>query len=369
MSPGLDVNVLAIVDVHFSPVMIVLCQEVGGGMHQDRDKKPEQSTKHAARTGQREEHSQSDTLLTNMSDQNGVPRRDRFMKTAIFCSRTASPQTQYYPHAAWCYQTRQPFQDQTLSQNIQTTEIWTTISNFESQRTTRLSRSRLTDTQQPALCRTLSLIASETRRPALHVSSMSGAIAIGMFCVLKYCRQSWSSVCNFSHQSVQHLCCCDSDRYSQKSLDPILTDDMISDLIRDYTLPFYFLNKKKKVKYVFDFLRYLAFSPHHGRSSIYLSLATAFDWWVRPGAHFCHLSVGPRLIWSLLYKSVLWTIQHLIWGAYHCKPHIKRLLYVNLMQEMWNEHCRLTAGPHEDLSAVYGFMLMSWHWLYQDCGS
>ena len=152
-------------------------------------------TKHAARTGQREEHSQSDTLLTNMSDQNGVPRRDRFMKTAIFCSRTASPQTQYYPHAAWCYQTRQPFQDQTLSQNIQTTEIWTTISNFESQRTTRLSRSRLTDTQQPALCRTLSLIALETQRPALHVSSMSGTI--GMFCVLKYCRQSCSSVCNF----------------------------------------------------------------------------------------------------------------------------------------------------------------------------
>ena len=144
-----------------------------------------------------------------------------------------------------------------------------------------------------------------------------------------------------------------------------------SDLIRDYTLPFYFLNifKEKKVKYVLDFPRYLAFSPHHDRSSIYLSLATAFDWWVRPGAHFCHLSVGPRLIWSLLYKSVLWTIQHLIWGAYHCKPHIKRLLYVNLMQEMWNEHCRLTAGPHEDLSAVYGFMLMSWHWLYQDCGS
>ena len=179
----------------FLPSHDCLVFEVGGGMHQDRDKKPEQSIKHAARTGQREEHSQSDTLLTNMSDQNGVPRRDRFMKTAIFCSRTASPQTQYYPHAAWCYQTRQPFQDQTLSQNIQTTEIWTTISNFESQRTTRLSRSRLTDTQQPALCRTLSLIASETRRPALHVSSMSGAI--GMFCVLKYCRQSWSSVCNF----------------------------------------------------------------------------------------------------------------------------------------------------------------------------
>ena len=105
-----------------------------------------QSTEHqaAARTRQGDEQSQSDTLLTNMSDQNGVPRRDRFMKTAIFCSRTASPQTQYYPHAPDAI--RQPFQDQTLSQNIQTTKIWTTISSFASQRMRRLSRSRLTDT-------------------------------------------------------------------------------------------------------------------------------------------------------------------------------------------------------------------------------
>ena len=98
------------------------------------------------------------------------------------------------PHAGWCYQTT-PLGSNAQSKYSNNWDMRRTISNFESQRTTRLSRSRLTDTQQPALCRTLSLIALETQRPALHVSSMSGTI--GMFCVLKYCRQSCSSVCNF----------------------------------------------------------------------------------------------------------------------------------------------------------------------------
>lgn len=90
-------------------------------------------------------------------------------------------------------------------------------------------------------------------------------------------------------------------------------------------------------------------SPDHGRSSDYLLLTTAFDWWVKPWAHFCHLSVGPCLMWSLMFKVCVmkYPTPHL--RAYHCKPHSKRLLYVNLTagNAKWTlqTHCRAPWRP------------------------
>ena len=140
-----------------------------------------------------------------MSDQNGVPGRDRFMETAIFCSRTASPQTQYYPHAGWCYQTT-PLGSNAQSKYSNNWDMSRTISNFESQRTPRLSWSRLT-VRHLAQCRTLSLIASETRSP------------LWVFNVSKYIRQSCIYLVQFAifppvNQYNTAPICCDSDRYS-----------------------------------------------------------------------------------------------------------------------------------------------------------
>ena len=90
-------------------------------------------------------------------------------------------------------------------------------------------------------------------------------------------------------------------------------------------------------------------SPDHGRSSVYLLLTTAFDWWVKPWAHFCHLSVGPCLMWSLMFKVCVmkYPTPHL--RAYHCKPHSMRLLYVNLTagNAKWTlqTHCRAPWRP------------------------
>lgn len=58
---------------------------------------------------------------------------------------------------------------------------------------------------------------------------------------------------------------------------------------------------------------------------------------------------GPVWCGVSCIKSVSWSIQHLIWGAYHCKPHSKRLLYVNLTagNVKWTlqAHCRAPWRP------------------------
>ena len=77
----------------------------------------------------------------------------------------------------------------------------------------------------------------ETQRPGLHVSSMSGAKKV-------LCLEIMPSELGFSLQFFlinQHLCCCDTVTGIHKEyLDPFLTNDIISDLIRDWTLTFNF---------------------------------------------------------------------------------------------------------------------------------
>ena len=152
-----------------------------------------------------------------MSDENGVPRRDMFMKAAIFCSRTASPQTQYYPHAAWCYQTRQPFHDQTLSQNIQTTQPQSALLTRKNPGTVRIKvdRHRAQRHSVPDCGANLRLRGSGLIAPQ--------CLGLRMCSGLKYRSQLEFSL-QFSCQSV-HLCC---DRHSQKVCWSHFSNDMIS---------------------------------------------------------------------------------------------------------------------------------------------
>ena len=83
-----------------------------------------------------------------------------------------------------------------------------------------------------------------TQRPGLYVSSMSGARNV-------LCLEIMPSELGFSLQFFlinQHVCCCDTVRQHsvtgihKESLDPFLTNDIISDPIRDWTLTFHFKN-------------------------------------------------------------------------------------------------------------------------------
>ena len=114
----------------------------------------------------------------------------------------------------WCYQTT-PLGSNAQSKYSNYWDMNRTISNFKSQRTPRLSWSRLTD-RQLAQCRTLSLIASEARFPQ----------RLWVFSILKYCCQTCEDVVQFAiciRPSIQYSIYVlwqdsgsDSDRYSQK---------------------------------------------------------------------------------------------------------------------------------------------------------
>ena len=126
--PGLDVNVLAIVDVHFSPVMIVLCQDLGGGTLQDRDKKPEHQACSKKRTERRaltiwhalnkhvgskwcpkarSVHENSNFLLTHSQSTNTSPTRGGLMLSDKTTLSGSNAQSKYSNH--WDMNHNQPF--------------------------------------------------------------------------------------------------------------------------------------------------------------------------------------------------------------------------------------------------------------------